>query len=122
MNTGISVAWLSERNSYADSVQNRVWRAIRADSTWQQWLSAHEEPDLEIFVEYEDRPKERLEMRRSTITYKIPATHVQAAHEARTLPAFMADVFRDVYVKYAQKRGLPEPPAVDSVAPASRLP
>ncbi|HEY0950943.1 hypothetical protein [Nocardioides sp.] len=126
IDTGISVAWLADFDSQAQSVMDRVWKSLRVDPEWKTWLSEYttdDEPDP--MIQFDDRTKPRLMLRGAALSYFVPIGYVTAAREARNLKSFAADLFRDIYVKWAEKRGLPEPPAVTDEhleAVASRFP
>lgn len=113
MASGINVAWLADFDSRGQSVMDRVWDSLRADDEWKAWLGAHtaaQKPT--VVINFEDRPAPRLVLRGTKITYYVPMGYVTAAREARNLKSFAADLFREVYVKWADKKGLPEPPAI----------
>ncbi|MCW2791027.1 MAG: hypothetical protein JWO76_125 [Nocardioides sp.] len=112
--SGINVAWMADSNQYAESIRQRTWAALASREDWSHWLSKHIDLDCMLsFVYFEDRAKERLVLRGDSVSYYVPMNHVRAAHEMHTLPSLMSEIFRSVYVKWAEKRGLPSPPAVD---------
>lgn len=111
---GINVAWMGEHDSDADSVRERTWNALvsRDDRRW--WWSQNTDMDSRFsYVQFEERSKERPVLRGNTVTYYVPMNHVRAAHEMHTIPILMSEIFRSVCEKWAEKRGLPTPPAVD---------
>jgi hypothetical protein len=90
--TGIAIAWLAPRNSYASSVMRRTWLSLRRDPEWSAWLAEHttaEEPDP--MIQFDERTKSRIMRRGAALSYFVPITHVQAAQEARTMTSFAAD-------------------------------
>lgn len=125
--TGISVAWLAdETNTQAQTTLPRVWAALRSKPTWQKWLHDNVPPDLFIVVNFEDRDKRRKLLKNDSLTYYVPFTEVKAAAEARNLPNYAAEIYRDVYTAWAEKHHRPPPPPIDDtdlsrVVP-SRLP
>lgn len=113
IDTGISVAWLADFDSQAQSVMDRVWKSLRMDPEWKAWLAEYttdDEPDP--MIQFDERTKPRIMLRGNALSYFVPIDYVTAAREARNLKSFAGDVFRDVYVKWAEKRGLPAPPIV----------
>jgi hypothetical protein len=104
---------VDEPNTYAESVRRRTWSALMEREDWSSWL--RQNVDMESMfsiVQFEDRPTERLVLRGDTVSYYVPTKHVQAAYEMKTLATLMGEVFRRVYVKWAEKKGLPAPPPV----------
>jgi hypothetical protein len=126
MTGGISVAWLEETHSLASSVMARTWRSLRSDPQWSAWLGDHTAPFLPFTViNVEERRDARIQVRGGTLSYFVPMGWVRAAHEARTLVRFSADLFRDVYVAWASRRELPMPPEITDdmlAAVPARLP
>lgn len=117
METGITVVWMTDPHTYAESVQDRVWRDLASRPDWQDWLRQHVFDAGRIsIVFYEDRPDDRLVVRGDTLRYVVPIDDVQTAFEKHDLPEFMAVLFREVYLGWAHKLDLPEPPAVDTAA------
>lgn len=113
IDTGIAQAWMSAGNDFAEHTMYRVWVSLRADKEWNAWLSENttaSEPDA--MVQFDDRDKPRIMLRGAALSYFVPLSHVEAAQEARTMTRFAADLFRDVYVKWADKRGLEAPPEI----------
>jgi hypothetical protein len=119
LRTGISVAWMVDMNSYADSIRRRTWKSIASQPDWADWLAEHVDFDkMESYVYIEGRDKQRLVVRGNTLSAYVPAADVQAAYEMKTLPAFMADLYRSVFAKWAEKRKLPAPPGVEAATAA----
>ena len=113
IDSGISVAWLEENHSLAASVMERTWRSLRSDPQWAAWLADHTAPFLPfVVVTFEDRSDARAQVRGEALSYFVPTGWVRAAHEARTLVSFSADLFREVYVAWAVRRDLPMPPPI----------
>lgn len=113
VDTGISVAWLASVDSQAQSVMNQVWRSLRTDPEWRAWLdqfTTADEPDP--MIQFDERTKPRLMLRGSALSYFVPIGYVTAAREARNLKSFAGELFRDVYAKWADNKGLPPPPLV----------
>lgn len=113
IDTGISQAWMSTGNSFAEHTMYRVWVSLRADEEWKAWLSENttsEAPDP--MIQFDDRDKPRIMLRGSALSYFVPLGYVEAAQEARTMTRFSADLFRDLYVKWADKKGLEAPPEI----------
>ena len=109
--TGVNVAWMEDANTYAESVRKRTWQSLATSPDWSTWLAENVDFDsMESFIYFEDRRDSRLAVRGNKLSYYIPMVHVQAAYEMKTLPSFMSEIFRDVWVKWADKRNLPEPP------------
>lgn len=111
---GVSVAWMAEHNFYADGVRHRVWQALATRPDWSEWLGTYMDlQTMHSYVYFEERSSDRLLMRGDNVFYYVPATYVEAAHRARNLPDFMAGLFRDIFAKWADKRGFPPPPPAD---------
>lgn len=111
MRTGITVVWMADPHTYAESVQDQVWGELAARPEWQAWLGEHIFGDDRVsIVFYEDRPDDRLVIRGDTLRYVVPVADVRAAFEKHYLPDFMAHVFHEIYVAWAHKLGLPDPP------------
>jgi hypothetical protein len=109
--TGITVVWMADPHTYAESVQDQVWGELAARPDWQAWLGEHIfGPDRVSIVFYEDRLDDRLVIRGDTLRYVVPVDDVLAAFEKHYLPDFMAHLFREIYVAWARKLGLPDPP------------
>jgi hypothetical protein len=102
---------MEDMNSYADSIRRRTWHSLATSPEWSAWLGDHVDLDsMDSFVYFEARERSRLVVRGDTLSYYVPMTYVQAAYEMRTLPSFMGEIFRDIWLKWAGKRGLPDPP------------
>ncbi|HYF71668.1 MAG TPA: hypothetical protein VD864_02545 [Nocardioides sp.] len=113
IDTGISVAWLADFDSQAQSVMDRVWRSLRTDPEWQAWLDRFTTVrDPHAMIQFDERTEPRLMLRGSALSYFVPITFVTAARETRNLTSFAGELFRDIYVTWADKKGLPAPPAV----------
>jgi len=111
--TGITVVWMADPHTYAEAVQEAVWGDLAARPEWQAWLGEYILGAERIsIVFYEDRHDDRLVIRGDTLRYVVPVDDVRAAFEKHYLPDFMAHLFREVYVAWAQRLGVPEPPAV----------
>lgn len=118
MRTGITVVWMTDPHTYAESVQDRVWGQLAARPDWQAWLGEYIfVADRHSIVFYEDRHDERLVIRGDTLRLVVPIQEVLAAFEKHQLPDFMAHLFREVHLAWAHKLGAPEPPA--AVRPVS---
>lgn len=129
--TGISIAWLSDEdlNTHAQWTINRTWTWLRATPQWEAWLADNVPPELFVSVNFEDRDQPRSLVRmkiagRPTLTYYAPYRDVKAAAEARNLKSYAAEVYRNIYLAWARKNKLPEPPSIDDadLAVPSRLP
>ena len=126
IDTGISVAWLADFDSQAQSVMDRVWTSLRTDPEWRAWLdefTSFQEPAT--MIQFDERTKPRLMLRGSALSYFVPIGYVTAAREARNLKSFAGELFRDVYAKWADNKGLPPPPLVTEThlrAVRSRVP
>jgi hypothetical protein len=113
--TGITVVWMTDPHVYAGSVQERVWGELSSRADWRSWLEKHIlAPGRVSIVFYEERPDERLVIRGDTLRFVVPVDEVRTAFEKHDLPEFMAVLFREVYLAWAHKLGLPEPPAVET--------
>jgi hypothetical protein len=109
--TGITVVWMADPHVYAESVQDEVWGALAAEPEWQAWLGEHIfDADRVSIVFYEDRLDDRLVIRGDTLRYVVPIQEVRTAFDQHDLPAFMARLFREVYLAWARKLGVPDPP------------
>jgi hypothetical protein len=127
IDTQISVAWTATHHTFADNEFTRVWRAMASDPEWAAWIAQSRTGFLEpnITVLFEERDRARLVLRGNNLSYYIPIGHVVAAHQAGTLRRFGAEIFHDVWARWAQKRQLPPPPEVDDdvvAAVPGRLP
>lgn len=113
MTGDISVAWLADHHTFADSVMTRTWRSLSRDPAWAAWLAANTaEWAPFVVITVEDRPTGRLQLRADTLSYYVPIGWVRAAAETHTLVRFSGDLFRDLYVRWASRRERPMPPAI----------
>ena len=113
MRTGITVVWMTDPHTYAESVQDQVWGELASRPDWVAWLDEHIfGADRHSIVFYEDRFDDRLVIRGDTLRYVVPIEDVLRAFETHHLPDFMAHLFHEVYLAWAHKLGVPEPPAV----------
>jgi hypothetical protein len=113
--TGITVVWMTDPHTYAESVQDRVWRDMASRPAWRSWLDEHiVGPQRLSIVFYEERPDDRLVVRGDTLRYVVPLEDVQTAFEKHDLPDFMAVLYREVFLGWARHLDLPEPPAADT--------
>ena len=113
MRTGITVVWMADPHTYAESVQDRVWGELASRPEWQAWLGEHILGAERIsIVFYEDRLDDRIVVRGDTLRYVVPIGDVVAAFEKHYLNEFMAHLFREVYLAWSHKLGVSEPPAV----------
>ncbi len=113
MRTGITVVWMGDPHTYAESVQEKVWGELSSRPEWQAWLGEH------IFGASGSASSST---RTGTTTGSSSAatpcatssrsTTSLAAFEKHYLPDFMAHLFREVYLAWAHKLDLPEPPDV----------
>lgn len=113
MKTGITVVWMADPHTYAESVQDEVWAELASRPEWQAWLGEHIFAAERIsIVFYEDRFDDRIVVRGDTLRYVVPLDDVATAFEKHYLPDFMAHLFREVYLAWTHKLGLPDPPPV----------
>jgi hypothetical protein len=113
LRTGITVVWMGDPHIYAESVQEKVWAELSSRPEWQAWLEEYIfVPGRISIVFYEDRYDDRIVIRGDTLRYVVPLDDVVAAFEKHYLPDFMAHLFREVYLAWAHKAELPEPPGV----------
>jgi hypothetical protein len=111
--TGITVVWMSDPHTYAESVQDQVWAELSSRPEWQAWLGEYIFASGRIsIVFYEDRFDDRIVIRGDTLRYVVPVDDVLKAFEKHEVPDFMAHLFREVYLAWAHKFDLPEPPGV----------
>jgi hypothetical protein len=113
VNTGITVVWMGDPHTFAESVQEHVWGELSSRPEWQAWLGEYILGAGRIsIVFYEERYDDRIVIRGDTLRYVVPFDDVLAAFEKHYLPDFMAHLFREVYVAWAHKLEIPEPPGV----------
>ncbi len=113
IDNGVNVAWLAENNTWAASVSNRTWNSIARMPQWASWLDTYLRPaGVHVIVNFEDRPSQRMLVRGDTLHAYVPMSYVRAAAEARTLPRFMAELYGQLHLKWADKAGWPPPPTI----------
>ena len=78
MKTGITVVWMADPHTYAESVQDAVWAELASRPEWQAWLGEHIFGAERIsIVFYEDRLDDRIVVRGDTLRYVVPIDDVR---------------------------------------------
>ena len=113
MQHGISVAWLGEGVSAGQMYAlEDAWDLLVVHAPWRDWKRTYLHPAKPfLYLAVRDGlDKRRLLKTKTGVSLHLPTTELTESEAAGQLPPVFAGIIRDMYKKWAESRGFPEPP------------